>query len=102
MKRPRQSALNPSLCVVIAIFICCQSLFAQLPQSKPELVSVSSSQLALMDAIIEEGIAQQKLPGAVVLVGRKGKVVWQKAYGARALEPAREPMSIDTISTSPA
>src|SRR6185295_14904587 len=67
------------------------------PQSKPELVSVSSSQLALMDAIIEEGIAQKKLPGAVVLVGRKGKVVWQKAYGARALEPARETMTVDTI-----
>ena len=50
-----------------------------------------------MDAIIEEGIAQKKLPGAVVLVGRKGKVVWQKAYGARALEPSREPMSVDTI-----
>ena len=50
-----------------------------------------------MDAIIEEGIAQKKLPGAVVLVGRKGKVVWQKAYGARTLEPSREPMSVDTI-----
>ena len=50
-----------------------------------------------MDAVIEEGISQHKLPGAVVLVGRKGKVVWRKAYGARALEPAREPMSTDTI-----
>src|SRR5204862_5610217 len=37
------------------------------------------------------------LPGAVVLVGRNGKVVWNKAYGARAVEPAREPMSVDTI-----
>jgi len=50
-----------------------------------------------MDAVIEEGISQHKLPGAVVLVGRKGKVVWRKAYGARALEPAREAMSVDTI-----
>ena len=102
MKHPRQiSSFNhgstTALATVVAIFICCQCLFAQLPQSKPELVSVSSSQLALMDAIIEEGIAQKKLPGAVVLVGRKGKVVWQKAYGARALEPSREPMSVDTI-----
>ena len=102
MTSPRQiSSSNPrsmtALATAVAIFICCQCLFAQLPQSKPELVSVSSSQLALMDAIIEEGIAQKKLPGAVVLVGRKGKVVWQKAYGARALEPSREPMSVDTI-----
>ena len=85
------------LVYLFAILFICRSLFAQLPQSKPELVSVSSSQLALMDAVIEEGISQHKLPGAVVLVGRKGKVVWRKAYGARALEPAREPMSVDTI-----
>jgi uncharacterized protein YbbC (DUF1343 family)/CubicO group peptidase (beta-lactamase class C family) len=50
-----------------------------------------------MDAIINEGIEQHKLPGAVVLAARKGKVVWKKAYGARAVEPAREPMSVDTI-----
>ncbi|HKC85265.1 MAG TPA: exo-beta-N-acetylmuramidase NamZ domain-containing protein, partial [Blastocatellia bacterium] len=37
------------------------------------------------------------LPGAVVIVGRKGKVVWRRAYGNRALEPAPEPMTVDTI-----
>jgi uncharacterized protein YbbC (DUF1343 family) len=50
-----------------------------------------------MDAVIEEAINQHKLPGAVVLVGRKGRMIWRKAYGARTLEPAREPMSVDTI-----
>jgi uncharacterized protein YbbC (DUF1343 family)/CubicO group peptidase (beta-lactamase class C family) len=79
------------------LFCFCQSVLAQLPQSKPELVSVSSSQLGLMNSAIEEGINQHKLPGAVVLVGRKGKVVWRKAYGARAVEPKAEPMSTDTI-----
>ncbi|HEU4794300.1 MAG TPA: exo-beta-N-acetylmuramidase NamZ domain-containing protein, partial [Pyrinomonadaceae bacterium] len=33
----------------------------------------------------------------VVMVGRKGRVIWQKAYGSRALEPAREAMTADTI-----
>jgi uncharacterized protein YbbC (DUF1343 family)/CubicO group peptidase (beta-lactamase class C family) len=74
-----------------------QSLLAQLPQVKPELVSVSSLRLALMDNVIQEAISQSTLPGAVVLVGRKGKVVWKKAYGARAIEPSRESMSVDTI-----
>jgi uncharacterized protein YbbC (DUF1343 family)/CubicO group peptidase (beta-lactamase class C family) len=50
-----------------------------------------------MDAVIAEGIANKKLPGAVVLVGRKGQVVWRKAYGDRAVEPAREVMTPDTI-----
>jgi len=58
---------------------------------------VSNLQLARMDPVIEEGISQNRLPGAVVLVGRKGKVVWRKAYGARQVEPVRENMSVDTI-----
>ena len=58
---------------------------------------VSLERLAQMDGVIEGEIANKKLPGAVVVVGRKGRVVWRKAYGARALEPAREPMTPDTI-----
>jgi uncharacterized protein YbbC (DUF1343 family)/CubicO group peptidase (beta-lactamase class C family) len=50
-----------------------------------------------MDPVIDEAIAQHQLPGAVVLVGRKGRVVWNKAYGARALEPPHEAMTTDTI-----
>jgi uncharacterized protein YbbC (DUF1343 family)/CubicO group peptidase (beta-lactamase class C family) len=53
--------------------------------------------LAQMDSIIQAEIAQKHLPGAVVLVSRRGHVVWRKAYGARAVEPAREAMSPDTI-----
>ena len=58
---------------------------------------VSSAQLSRMDPVIEEGISLNRLPGAVVLVGRKGKVVWRKAYGARQVEPVHENMSVDTI-----
>lgn len=50
-----------------------------------------------MDAVIAEAIANKKLPGAVVLVGRKGRIVWRKSYGSRTLEPAREVMTPDTI-----
>ena len=32
-----------------------------------------------------------------MLVGHDGAVVYRKAYGSRALEPRREPMSLDTI-----
>jgi uncharacterized protein YbbC (DUF1343 family)/CubicO group peptidase (beta-lactamase class C family) len=61
----------------------------------PESVSLSSARLAQMDAVIAEEIANKKLPGAVVLVGRKGRVVWRKAYGARTLEPVREDLAPD-------
>ena len=83
---------------VLVLFVV-QPLLAQLPLVKPELVSVSSSQLALMDAVITESITQKKLPGAVVLVGRKGKIVWRKAYGARAVEPSREGACFGAIAS---
>jgi len=50
-----------------------------------------------MDSVIAEAIDKHQLPGAVVLVARHGRVVWEKAYGARAVEPRREPMTTDTI-----
>jgi uncharacterized protein YbbC (DUF1343 family)/CubicO group peptidase (beta-lactamase class C family) len=81
----------------IVVVVVVQSALGQLPAAKPESVSVSSARLAQMDAAIESEIAQHHLPGAVVLVGRKGRVIWQRAYGARAIEPAREAMTIDTI-----
>ncbi|MFN2531012.1 MAG: exo-beta-N-acetylmuramidase NamZ domain-containing protein [Pyrinomonadaceae bacterium] len=70
---------------------------AQIVQVKPESVAVSTPQLSRMDAVIQEDIAKRHLPGAVVLIARQGKVVWRKAYGDRAVEPTREPMSTDTI-----
>lgn len=50
-----------------------------------------------LDSTINNAIREDKLPGAVLLVGHDGKVVYLKAYGSRALLPAREPMTEDTI-----
>src|SRR5438874_8549934 len=77
--------------------ITAPSLSINLPQSIPASVGMSAERLARMDAVIQASIAKKELPGAVVLVGRHGKVVWRKAYGARALEPQREAMTTDTI-----
>jgi uncharacterized protein YbbC (DUF1343 family)/CubicO group peptidase (beta-lactamase class C family) len=68
-----------------------------LPRNAPERVNMSREQLARMDSVINEEISQHHLPGAVVVVARKGRIVWQKAYGSRVIEPARESMTPDTI-----
>ncbi|CDM65440.1 hypothetical protein PYK22_01441 [Pyrinomonas methylaliphatogenes] len=78
-------------------------LFAQravadkLPTASPAAVGISAERLAEIDRAVEQEIAQRRLPGAVVLVARRGRVVWRKAYGSRAVVPQREPMTVDTI-----
>ena len=49
------------------------------------------------DAAIEKAVADDEIPGAVLLVGHRGRVVYRKAYGWRALIPERERMTVDTI-----
>ena len=55
-----------------------------------------SAALAL-DEVINQAIAQDRLPGAVLLVGHNGQIVYRKAYGKRALVPQPEAMTLDTI-----
>ena len=50
-----------------------------------------------IDTAVLESIAKKECPGAVVLVGRRGKVVYRKAYGNRAVAPAVEAMTVDTV-----
>jgi uncharacterized protein YbbC (DUF1343 family)/CubicO group peptidase (beta-lactamase class C family) len=80
---------------VLAVFQ--QVALGQLPSTPPAGVGFSAERLARIDAAIQTSIEKKELPGAVVLVARHGKVVWRKAYGARAVEPQREAMTLDTI-----
>jgi uncharacterized protein YbbC (DUF1343 family)/CubicO group peptidase (beta-lactamase class C family) len=50
-----------------------------------------------IDAIINEAVQSGLIPGAVVIVGHNGQVIYRQAYGSRSLIPQREPMTIDTI-----
>lgn len=47
--------------------------------------------------IVNTAIANHKIPGAVVVVGHSGHVVYRRAFGMRALAPAQEKMTIGTV-----
>ena len=63
----------------------------------PASVGVSTKRLAVIDEIVEEGLRDKKMPGAVVFVGFKGQIVYRQAFGQRQLEPTPEPMTLDTV-----
>jgi uncharacterized protein YbbC (DUF1343 family)/CubicO group peptidase (beta-lactamase class C family) len=46
---------------------------------------------------IEESIRAGHTPGAVILIGNQGKVVYRQAFGHRAVAPQELPMTADTI-----
>jgi uncharacterized protein YbbC (DUF1343 family)/CubicO group peptidase (beta-lactamase class C family) len=70
---------------------------SKLSVATPESVGMSSARLAKIDEAVLESIARKETPGAVVLAARKGRIVYRKAFGDRAIEPQREPMTVDTI-----
>jgi uncharacterized protein YbbC (DUF1343 family)/CubicO group peptidase (beta-lactamase class C family) len=87
----------PAALVVALAFCSIPPAPAALPEASPEQLGFDRSKLARVDAAIEMAIAEKKVPGAVVLVGRHGRIAWVKAYGLRAVEPSPEPMTRDTI-----
>jgi len=60
----------------------------------PDLIK---QKLAAIDGVVKEAIRAGNCPGAVVVVGQNGKVVYRKAFGRRALVPRAQPMNVRTI-----
>ncbi|HSU30939.1 MAG TPA: exo-beta-N-acetylmuramidase NamZ domain-containing protein [Bryobacteraceae bacterium] len=51
----------------------------------------------MVDRIVDEAVQTNVIPGAVLVIGHDGQVIYQKAYGFRAVVPQREVMTADTI-----
>jgi len=90
------------------IAACCLFLFyslqhgtagvpPRLPHVKPEAVGMEVGRLALIDFVVQRGLESNSMPGAVVLVGYQGKIVFLKAYGDRQLQPEKVAMTVDTV-----
>ena len=63
---------------------------------RPEAVGMSGPRLDAITRVFEKVVAENRLPGAVLLVARKGRLVYANAIGRR--DPrASDPMRLDTI-----
>jgi CubicO group peptidase (beta-lactamase class C family) len=67
-----------------------------LPRGKPEDVGMSSGRLAEIRKVLDADITAGRLPGAVLAIARRGKLVYFEAFGFRD-KGAEVPMTTDTI-----
>jgi CubicO group peptidase (beta-lactamase class C family) len=68
-----------------------------LPSAGADAVGMSEERLNRVHEVIKEAIARKELPGAVLLVARKGKVVLREAYGESQWVPEHKPMEAGMI-----
>ena len=74
-------------CGVVCLVVVAASVSAELDRAR----------LALIEPLVEDAIRDGRLPGAVVVVGHGGEIVYEGAFGARAVDGPREAMTPDTI-----
>jgi CubicO group peptidase (beta-lactamase class C family) len=67
-----------------------------LTEARPRKVGMSTERLARIDTLFEQAVAEGKIPGAVALVARRGKIVYHKAFGM-ADQSAGRPLGKDDI-----
>ena len=85
------------VCLLAFALVACRppGLAAQAAASGAD--AAVANDFGAIDAMIQAAVAKGNTPGAVVIVGHNGKVVYRKAFGSRSLEPTREAMTPDTI-----
>jgi uncharacterized protein YbbC (DUF1343 family)/CubicO group peptidase (beta-lactamase class C family) len=73
------------------------SVLAQVRTGRPRVTEGAAQRLQRLEPLIANAMTQQRLPGAVVLVGGPDRTLYQKAFGRRAIVPSPEAMTTDTI-----
>lgn len=88
MKRPAGVFSTLGLCFVIGLLDGPSAYSSQV---------LSPEQLSPIAKIVEKAICAGQIPGAVVLIGNQGKIVYRQAFGHRLLKPKKQTLTPDTI-----
>ena len=84
------------IATTVSLPVCAREL-QPLATATPEQVGMSLERLGRITSVLKKEIADAKLPGAVVMVARKGKIVYSDAIGFQD-KGANTPMKPDSIS----
>jgi len=80
--------------VLVALALCSASASTRATKTRRK---APASPLSVLDGIVENAIEEGQVPGAVLIVGHDGQVIYRKAFGSRSTQPQRETMSVETI-----
>jgi uncharacterized protein YbbC (DUF1343 family)/CubicO group peptidase (beta-lactamase class C family) len=80
--------VKPTWTILAVVLLSCAASVGQ---------ATLGSRLSVLDPIVNDAIAEHQIPGAVLIVGHDGQVIYRKAYGNREIVPRSEPMTVDSI-----
>lgn len=63
----------------------------------PAVSTTAQNRFSAIPEIVNRAIVEHRIPGAVVIVGHNGQVVYRRAFGMRSLVPTQEKMTLGTI-----
>jgi CubicO group peptidase (beta-lactamase class C family) len=81
---------------VITLAAVSAAMAQPLPTANPASVGMSAERLEKITSVLSQDVADKKLPGAVVMVARKGKLVYSRAFGGLN-NAAQAPMQTDSV-----
>ena len=92
--RYQKNLINKLL--VASFFISSLAIAQNIPTAKPEDVGMSSARLKNVKASLQAEVDKGNIPGAVVMINRKGKLVYSEVVGYQD-KSANKAMSKDSI-----
>src|SRR5499425_664960 len=90
------TALAAMVVAATASLPVCARELQPLATAAPEQVGMSGERLGRITTMLKKEIADGKLPGVVVMVARKGKIIYSDAIGLQD-KGANTPMKLDSI-----
>ena len=91
-----QRSVRALLCAVAFVSVPFASWAQSLPPAKPDEVGMSAQRLAKIADAFNQEIKDGKIPGAVIMIARKGKVAYHEAFGAQD-KSAERAMAKDSL-----
>ena len=81
--------IKASLFAALTLFAANGAFAESVVRTSPAAAGLSPTGLARIDAYIKNEIASNKIPGAIMMIQRNGKVAYYETFGVRDPGPRR-------------